>query len=207
MHTVNVPPIHPQGFHSMKRFLPRPLLLLLFAGSLVAGCGGQRAEQATPETAEPTAEPVTRTAVATLAPTEGNSVTGQATFTETDAGVRVEARVEGLTPSLHGFHIHETGDCSAPDASSAGGHYAPQGSPHGAPDNPADQRHMGDLGNLEAGQDSIATYDRADSVLDFDMILGKAVIVHGGEDDLTSQPSGAAGPRVACGVIELQTGV
>ncbi|ARA94464.1 hypothetical protein AWN76_015745 [Rhodothermaceae bacterium RA] len=176
---------------------------LLTTGLLLAGCGGQDAGQSATEPAASTA-PAPRTAVASLAPTEGYETTGQVTFTEVDGGVRVEARVENLTPGPHGFHIHETGDCSAPDATSAGGHYNPQNTPHGAPDTTASARHMGDLGNIEANQEGVAVYDRTDPVLDLDMILGKAVIVHGGQDDLHSQPSGAAGPRVACGVIELQ---
>ena len=176
-----------------------PLLLLLFA----IGCATEPGEETELEvTAEEGVEAL-RTAAATLSPTEGYEATGEVTFAETENGVRVTATVQGLSEGQHGFHIHEHGDCSAPDASSAGGHFNPDGTPHGAPTAPADQRHMGDMGNLEAGTDGTTTYDRVDTVIDFDAILGKAVIVHGGADDLTSQPSGAAGPRVACGVSAL----
>jgi len=141
-------------------------------------------------------------AVAVLHPTQGNDVTGTVTFTQLDNGVKVEAQLKGLSPGKHGFHIHEYGDCSAADGTSAGGHYNPTGQPHAGPDQA--KRHMGDLGNVEADGSGNASYDRLDSHLKLkgpDTIIGRGVIVHAGADDLTSQPSGAAGPRVACGVI------
>lgn len=148
-------------------------------------------------------------AMAVLEPTEGNETRGQVTFTQTDEGVRVVAEISGLTGDRHGFHVHEFGDCSAPDASSAGGHFNPTGAPHGAPDASAAQRHIGDLGNIEAGADGSARYERVDEVLQLsgpNSIVGKAVIVHAGEDDLTTQPTGDAGSRLACGVIEITGG-
>lgn len=146
-------------------------------------------------------------AVAQLSPTEGNEVTGTVTFTSMNGGVHVEATVSGLQPGRHGFHIHENGDCSAPDASSAGGHFSPQGNQHGAPDD--QERHVGDLGNLDVAQGGTARYSRMDSVITLggaNSIVGKAVVVHADEDDLTTQPSGNAGARVACGVIEMRGG-
>ena len=148
-------------------------------------------------------------AVATLSPTEGNDVSGQVTFSETEDGVLVVAEVTGLAEGMHGFHVHETGDCSAPDASSAGDHFNPTDAPHGAPDAAASERHVGDLGNLEAGADGTARYERTDMVLTLggpSSIMGKAVIVHAGQDDFSSQPSGDAGNRLACGVIEATDG-
>lgn len=145
-----------------------------------------------------------RQARADLYPTEGNDVRGSVIFTRTGEQMRVVATVRNLSPGPHGFHIHETGDCSAPDATSAGGHFAPDGHPHGGPDSPPDERHAGDLGNLEADEDGVATYVVLDDRLTFEGrygILGRAVIVHAGEDDLTTQPTGGAGPRLACGVI------
>lgn len=144
-------------------------------------------------------------AVAQLEPTEGNEVQGTVRFTEVPGGVRIVADVTGLEEGQHGFHVHENGDCSAPDAQSAGGHFAPQGSPHGAPTDPADQRHVGDLGNIEAGAMGSANYERIDNVISLsgpNSIVGKAVVVHANPDDLESQPSGDAGDRLACGVIE-----
>jgi Cu-Zn family superoxide dismutase len=143
-------------------------------------------------------------AVAVLYPTEGNDVSGTVTFTQMDNGVEVEADLVGLGSGKHGFHIHEYGDCSAPDGKSAGGHYNPTGQPHAGPGQ--SKRHMGDLGNIEAHNSAKASYKRLDSQLVLNgqnSIIGRGIIVHGGADDLKSQPSGAAGPRMACGVIGI----
>lgn len=143
-----------------------------------------------------------RRAKAELYPTKGSKVHGVVEFTEVKGGVLVRAEVSGLSPGNHGFHIHEFGDCSAPDGASAGGHFNPERQPHGGPH--GGKRHVGDLGNLKAGRDGKAEYLRLDKHLQFDGkrgILGRAVIVHAGEDDLKSQPTGGAGGRVACGVI------
>ncbi|MBN1238999.1 MAG: superoxide dismutase family protein [Gammaproteobacteria bacterium] len=149
----------------------------------------------------------TALARAVLEPTEGHAASGRVEFVETADGVAVEARLTGLTPGAHGIHVHENGDCSAPDASSAGDHLAPQGSPHGAPDDPRAQRHAGDLGNIEAADSGEASMRMTDRVLELDDgeqgVVGRAVVVHAAEDDLTTQPSGNSGDPVACGVIEL----
>ena len=142
-----------------------------------------------------------RHAMAELNPTAGQTVRGTVHFTQVGKQVHVVAEVQGLTPGKHGFHVHETGDCSAPDAKSAGGHFNPMGMKHGAPDDA--QRHEGDLGNLIADASGNAHYERMDSSLSFEgtnSIVGRAVIVHAGMDDMT-QPVGNAGARVACGVI------
>jgi Cu-Zn family superoxide dismutase len=141
-------------------------------------------------------------AVAVLYPTLGNDTEGVIRFEKMDGIVRIYGDITGLTPGEHGFHIHEYGDCSAGDATSAGGHYAPRGMPHGAP---ADSlRHIGDLGNIEADANGTATINFSDSIIRLNgkhAIVGHALVVHGGSDDLESQPSGDAGSRVACGVI------
>lgn len=139
-----------------------------------------------------------------IAPTEGNTAKGEVRFYKVDGGVRVVASMEGLSPGRHGFHLHEKGDCGAADASSAGGHFNPAGTPHGAPTAERTARHAGDLGNLEAGADGKARYDRVDPVLDYGQLAGLSVLVHAGEDDLTSQPAGNSGARVGCGVIRDQ---
>lgn len=165
----------------------------------------EKQTQAAPEEEAKTAR--TMKAIAELKPTEGNNVTGTVTFTSVEGGVRIVADLEGLDPGKHGFHIHERGDCSAPDAESAGGHFNPDGSPHGDPDNPAGQRHAGDLGNVDADEEGKAHYDRTDQLISMegeDSIVGKAVIVHAQPDDLRSQPTGGAGPRLACGVIQAR---
>ena len=148
-------------------------------------------------------EQVTR-AVAVLHPTAGNDVTGVVVFTKVQNGVKVVADVAGLTPGEHGFHVHEYGDCSASDATSTGGHYNPDNMPHGGPTDM--KRHEGDLGNIMADMDGKAHFEWTDNLLALNgthSIIGRAVIVHAGKDDLTSQPSGNAGPRVACGVIGI----
>jgi Cu-Zn family superoxide dismutase len=142
---------------------------------------------------------------AELEPTEGNDVRGTVEFSRTaDGKMSIVAEIRNLSPGPHGFHIHEKGDCSAPDASSAGGHFAPDGDPHGSPDAPPGEHHAGDLGNIVAEEDGTATYVIVDDELDFEGdygILDRAVIVHARKDDFTTQPTGAAGPRLACGVI------
>jgi len=141
-------------------------------------------------------------AIAVLHPTQGSQVSGTVTFTKAEGGVHVVAEIKGLTPGEHGFHIHEFGDCSAADGASAGGHFNPAGHPHAGPD--AKMRHAGDLGNITADAGGTAHYDQVDTMLAFagsDSIVGRGLIVHEKADDLTTQPTGAAGGRVACGVI------
>jgi Cu-Zn family superoxide dismutase len=153
---------------------------------------------------QPIQIPDYKKAVAVLHPTEGNTAHGIVTFTIVNDSVKVVADVQGLAPGKHGFHIHEYGDCSAPDGTSAGGHYNPFGAEHGAPTD--SNRHVGDLGNIVANQDSVAHFEWVDHMLELNgafTIAGRAVIVHAGEDDLVSQPTGDAGPRVACGVIGI----
>lgn len=150
-------------------------------------------------------EPLVTKATAVLYQTKGNDVTGSVTFTKKGGeGIQITADVKGLTAGKHGFHIHEYGDCSADDATSAGGHFNPEDKPHAGPE--AEQRHVGDLGNLKADETGNAHYERTDNVIAFDgphSIVGLAVVVHSGEDDLKSQPTGNAGSRVACGVIGI----
>lgn len=151
--------------------------------------------------------PGIRAASAELNPTQGSNVRGKVSFMRVENGIRVIADVTGLPPGPHGFHVHEKGDCSAPDGSSAGAHFNPYGTMHG--DLHADQRHVGDFGNLVADNSGNAHVDFVDVRIAFDglaSILGKAVIVHANPDDLVSQPAGNAGPRVACGVIEPTPG-
>jgi Cu-Zn family superoxide dismutase len=142
-------------------------------------------------------------AIAVIHGTKGNEkVHGTVKFTDTGSGVKVVAHVEGLTPSgTHGFHIHEFGDCSAPDAASAGGHFNPTGAQHGAP---GEKAHVGDMGNLKANAQGIAhlelTLPHA-TITGKNGVLGRGVIVHAKADDLRTQPTGDAGGRIGCGVI------
>lgn len=165
------------------------------------GCSDQANQQ--PQTAAKSETSTPKTANSTLNATTGHSATGTVTFTEQGKGVLISATFSGLTPGPHGFHIHAKGDCSSGDGKSAGGHFNPKGVDHGGPE--ADVRHIGDLGNIIADADGNASYNRLDSVVSLsgeNSIVGKGMIVHAEEDDLTSQPTGAAGARVACGVIK-----
>jgi superoxide dismutase, Cu-Zn family len=143
-------------------------------------------------------------ASAQLSPTKGNNASGELRFTAGSEGVRVMGTVTGLDPNgEHGIHIHANGDCSAPDASSAGGHFNPLGHPHGPPGSAS---HVGDLGNVKANHAGVAYLDvqvaqatlHSGAATD---ISNRAVIVHAKPDDLRSQPSGDSGARIACGVI------
>ena len=142
--------------------------------------------------------------IAVLHPTKGNAVSGIVKFEAAEGGVHVVADITGLTPGKHGFHIHEFGDCSSDDGTSAGGHFNPNGMPHSMP--ASEQRHVGDLGNIEADKDGKAHLDYIDALISFsgkNSIVGRGVIVHEKEDDLKTQPTGAAGARVACGVVGI----
>lgn len=136
---------------------------------------------------------------------EGESV-GTVTFTQTEEGVLVEGSITGLTPGVRGFHVHENGVCDAPDFLGAGGHFNPTGTPHGAPDNEMSHRHAGDFGNIEVGEDG-ATFSFMDSMITLragtNDIVGHALIIHEDQDDLESQPTGNAGSRAACGIVEV----
>ena len=145
-------------------------------------------------------------AQAVLMDTQGNEV-GTASFTQTPNGVLISIGLSDVPPGEHGFHIHETGACS-PDFSAAGGHYAPRGNEHGAL--VEDGMHAGDMPNIYVGDDRTLTTQvinprislregATGTLFDDD---GSAVMIHGGADDYASQPSGAAGDRIACGVVE-----
>jgi Cu-Zn family superoxide dismutase len=142
-------------------------------------------------------------AIAVLHPTAGNKANGTVTFTEVADGVQVDAEITGLTPGNHGFHVHEFGDCSAADATSAGAHFNPTNQPHAAPD--AAERHVGDMGNVEADGSGKAKLEYLDHQIsltnDQQLVVGRSVVVHAKADDLKSQPAGDSGARVACGVI------
>ena len=123
-----------------------------------------------------------------------------------DGGVQVEINITGITPGTHAMHFHEFGRCDGPDFKSAGGHYNPAGVPHGQVEGGS---HAGDMMNVEAGSDGTGTFKVTNekvnitggslpALMDAD---GTALIIHGGADDYTSQPSGAAGPRIGCAVV------
>lgn len=210
-----------------------PSLLVLPAALLLAACQPQDPEPPSPtaaaeapameggdpemveEAAMPDpadtmhdADEVAAGARATLAPTEGSQVAGTLSFAAVDGGVRVTGEVTGLPGGgAHGFHVHEAGDCSAPDASSAGGHFNPASSAHGRVGQ--GEHHAGDSDNISADDRGVASVDtllQGVSLGDGGAgdIVGKGVIVHADADDYTTQPTGNAGGRLACGVIAAQ---
>lgn len=148
-------------------------------------------------------------AVSTLSPTQGNNANGTVSFMQKGDQILVDARFDGLTPGQHGFHVHEKGDCSAPDAMSAGGHFNPGGTGHGGPSH--ESRHAGDLGNLDADASGKAALQLTVPAKQLSLsanassansVIGKALIVHADPDDYKTQPTGNSGKRVACGIIK-----
>ena len=144
-------------------------------------------------------------ATAQLQPTKGNKTFGEATFEQVGDKVRVVVFVQGLKPGQeHGLHIHEKGDCSSGDGMSTGGHFNPHGKPHGP--HTSAERHAGDLPSLKANKEG-----RANVQVDLDQltvapgpasVIGRGIIVHADPDDFKTQPTGNAGARIACGVIQ-----
>lgn len=195
----------------------KPILVAFL--SVAAACGGSKPAAQPATTPAPVAEkpaPVEkpapppplapRHATAAMAGTaKFKGVKGTVDFKEVDGGIEITANLEGLKKGDHGFHIHEKGDCSAPDAKSAGDHFNPSGHKHGAPD--AAEHHEGDLGNLTADKSGKATKTftmKGITLGDGDTsIVGKGFIIHEKADDMKTQPTGNAGARVACGVITL----
>jgi Cu-Zn family superoxide dismutase len=144
-------------------------------------------------------------AKATIEARSDSTVTGTATFTElSTGGVRVHVHIEKAPPGTHGLHIHEKGDCSDPKAASAGGHFNPGGMPHSGPMDM--KRHAGDLGNIEIKADGTGDLDITSDMLTVkpgpNSVVGRAVVFHEKADDLTTQPTGNAGGRFGCGVIQ-----
>jgi len=186
--------------------------ILILAVVVFAGACGSKEEAAAPDPA-PAPEPevmeevaATATAVAILQPRADSEVSGTVTFTETADGVRVVADIARIAPGMHGLHLHALGDCSAEDFKSTGGHFNPTDAPHGAPTD--EMRHAGDFGNIEIGEDGAGHLELTTTMLTVadgpNTVLGRAVILHDGEDDLVSQPTGAAGGRIGCGVVMLE---
>jgi Cu-Zn family superoxide dismutase len=183
----------------MRRKLIAPALAAAAACSLATVTLRAQQEKGKHEAAD---GGITRAIAVLHATKSGGEASGEVTFTKVSGGVHVQAEIRGLTPGEHGFHIHEFGDCSSPDAMSAGGHFNPEKMDHGAPKD--GKRHVGDLGNIEANARGIARLDVVDPHLGFaghTSIIGRGLIVHEKADDLKTQPTGNAGGRVACGVI------
>lgn len=183
----------------------RPLILALGVFAPVLALSSLGAVQPEKDKQPPEADKGGPTeAIAILIPTSGNKAHGIIHFSQKGDSVQITGEIAGLTPGEHGFHVHEFGDASAPDASSAGDHFNPAKMPHGSPAD--EKRHVGDLGNIKADQTGRAVVNITDKVIRLSgphSIIGRSIVVHAGADDLKSQPSGEAGARAACGVIGI----
>lgn len=188
--------------------LPQAALALALAVALAA-CTSTPPQAGTPEMATSTAPTAStaKQAIANLAPASGSLVSGRLTLVPMGDGVHITGDIGGLQAgSSHGFHIHEKGDCSAADASSAGGHFNPAAQPHGRAGHGA--HHAGDSDNLVADANGVAHVDAHFAGVSLgggaaNDVAGRAIIVHATADDYASQPAGNAGARVACGVIQV----
>ena len=168
----------------------KKMVLACTAAAVLAGCASM--EESGPK------------ATAVIRPASGTQVHGEVTFTQIGANrVRVTGEIAGHASGPKGFHIHEKGDCTAPDAMSAGGHFNPTKRPHGASPTTG---HAGDMGNLTFNQSGKADVNMVLEGLSVSKdapngIIGRAVVVHMSPDDLKTDPTGNAGGRAGCGVI------
>lgn len=147
--------------------------------------------------------PAGPTATASIEGRSGSALAGTATFTQNGDAVHVIVDVTNAPAGVHAVHLHEKGDCSAPDATSAGGHFNPMHMEHGSPD--AASHHAGDFGNMTVGGDGHGHLELDTRMLTVTpgdrSVAGRAVVVHAKEDDMKTQPTGNAGGRIGCGVV------
>lgn len=147
-------------------------------------------------------------AVAVIASKSDSHVTGAATFSQADGKVTLRLQIEGAEPGMHAIHLHEKGDCTAPDGTSAGGHWNPAHVDHGKWG--TSPFHRGDIGVFEAGADGKGTLTLTTDLWTIGGapetdVVGKAVIIHAKTDDFATQPTGNAGGRIGCGVVRSIT--
>ncbi|WP_109300297.1 superoxide dismutase family protein [Aquimarina sp. AU474] len=189
------------------------LVVLTLLSISIFSCKGEKKEATdqennteTVETTSKKEEDITKTITFNLESKSESNVSGKVTFIESEGLVNMIAELTGLTEGEHAIHIHEKADCSSADGKSTGGHWNPTMEPHGKW-GAKEGYHKGDIGNFKADTDGNGSINFATTDWcigcddDKKNILGKAIIVHQGVDDFTSQPSGAAGSRVSCGGI------
>lgn len=177
----------------MPRLFSAPTALALLAAAALSACS------------QLPSDPLAKGAVASaqLQPTQGNAVQGNVRFsTQKDGSVRVQGTVQGLAPNtVHGFHVHDKGDCSSPDGMSTGGHFNPGNTAHGH----MGSGHAGDLNSLRSDGSGTATFDYSTRSITVGYgatnVVGRGLIVHKDADDFVTQPTGNAGARLACAVI------
>lgn len=172
----------------------------------LAGCASTPSTDTRASTSASASVSTARSGTVNMAPASGSLVSGKVMAMPMGDGVHLRGEVGGLAAnSTHGIHVHETGDCSAADASSAGEHFNPTTDPHGK--RGSDAHHAGDMDNIVANASGVATIDMLVTGVTLggsaaNDVAGRALIVHAMPDDYRSQPSGNAGARVACGVIK-----
>ena len=166
---------------------------VVVASLVVFGCKKKKAEDAKPMDAP------AKKAGGVLQAKSGSKMNGSVELIEDKGVLMLDVRVQGGTPGVHGMHLHEKGDCSAPDAASAGGHYNPKKETHGGPATP--MHHAGDLGNISISNDGTGHAEMKITNFTFDEAMGKALVVHEKADDLATDPSGNSGARQGCAVI------
>lgn len=196
----------------MKRIY---LSFILAAGLVFTGCKNENTtaeerveEDVVKEDVDMTEAEQVQTITVQLEPKSNSNVSGTVTFTEENGVVTMNATINGLKEGQHAIHLHEKADCSAADGTSAGGHWNPTFEDHGKWGD-ENGYHRGDIGNFDVNSEGVGTVTFSTDQWcigcedEKENILNKAVIVHEGVDDYTSQPSGAAGTRVACaGIIK-----
>jgi Cu-Zn family superoxide dismutase len=173
----------------MRKYVLFSITLLLFA--LLTACASMSTSPS---------------AAATLSSTSGSTAAGTVQLTQlSDGSVRVTVDLTGVPPGVHGFHIHDKGDCGD-NGNAAGGHFNPAATAHGAPS--ADLHHAGDFGNVTADPDGRVHLEFTTRSVTVDAgpnsAVGHAVILHANPDDLVTQPTGNAGPRIACGIVQMK---
>lgn len=194
----------------MKRI---SLTLLFCIGLVLTGCRNENTETesdvlTTDTEMEQEMEQESKTVRVTMEPKSGSNLSGNVVFSEENNEVTMTAVIDGISEGTHAIHLHENADCSAEDASSAGGHWNPTMEPHGKWGDP-EGYHKGDIGNftVDANGNGTITMTTDEWCIGCDdetkNILGKSVIVHEGADDFVSQPSGDAGTRLGCGTITM----
>ena len=177
--------------------MPRKLVSTAAAVALLAGAAGLSATDG-----QAAHHKKADSATAQMHDRDGNSV-GTVKLTRTPHGTLLHARLAFMPPGAHAFHVHGVGTCEPP-FKSAGGHYNPEGSGHGLSDD--DGMHVGDMPNIHVPNSGVLEIEVLNTRLDLDENLfdddGAAIVIHDGPDDYEANPAGAAGPRIACGVIE-----
>lgn len=188
-------------------FLFVPCALAAALASATIGCGGPQTGGGGSGGTAATATDGAKQASAVMEPKSGTTTSGTATFTTDGKAVTLMLEVANATRGEHAVHIHEKPDCSAPDAASAGEHWNPTNVAHGKPN--GGPFHLGDIGNMKVGDDGRGSITHTTELWtigtgDMNDVVGHSVIVHASADDFTSQPAGAAGGRISCGVIKRQ---